>query len=268
MPPTASPSSPKARSLRPRTSSGRRAISFMPAPMPSAGAVTQRARAGRRPGAAYTPSGYVSLPCVTLFIAWTYTASKDQLLGRLARIEGQVRGVARMVDEERYCIDVLTQISAVAGGAGQGRARAAGRPRATLRARRRPGERVELTDELMGAVGRLMRRGWDDGSRRAHPPPRASDAHVGPGARRGGHQRDAPLPHRLRDRRGAGMVIGTRARLLGLGTIALAVILAFLFGYTLTSLPLLRAGLALCGRVRSRSRRTRSASRRWRSWTT
>lgn len=42
-----------------------------------------------------------------------YTASKDQLLDRLARIEGQVRGVARMVEEDRYCIDVLTQISAV-----------------------------------------------------------------------------------------------------------------------------------------------------------
>jgi len=32
---------------------------------------------------------------------------------RLARIEGQVRGIARMVDEERYCIDILTQLSAV-----------------------------------------------------------------------------------------------------------------------------------------------------------
>ena len=37
-----------------------------------------------------------------------YTATKDQLLARLARVEGQVRGVARMVDEDRYCIDVLT----------------------------------------------------------------------------------------------------------------------------------------------------------------
>ena len=42
-----------------------------------------------------------------------YSATKDQLLGRLARIEGQVRGVSKMVDEERYCIDVLTQISAI-----------------------------------------------------------------------------------------------------------------------------------------------------------
>ena len=42
-----------------------------------------------------------------------YTATKDQLLARLARVEGQVRGVARMVDEDRYCIDVLTQVSAI-----------------------------------------------------------------------------------------------------------------------------------------------------------
>jgi CsoR family transcriptional regulator, copper-sensing transcriptional repressor len=42
-----------------------------------------------------------------------YTATKEQLRDRLARIEGQVRGVARMVEEDRYCIDVLTQISAI-----------------------------------------------------------------------------------------------------------------------------------------------------------
>lgn len=36
-----------------------------------------------------------------------------QLLTRLVRIEGQVRGVARMVEEDRYCIDILTQIQAV-----------------------------------------------------------------------------------------------------------------------------------------------------------
>ena len=41
-----------------------------------------------------------------------YTASKEQLLDRLARVEGQVRGVSRMVEEDRYCIDVLTQVSA------------------------------------------------------------------------------------------------------------------------------------------------------------
>ena len=39
--------------------------------------------------------------------------AKDALAKRLKRIEGQVRGLQRMVDEERYCIDVLTQIAAV-----------------------------------------------------------------------------------------------------------------------------------------------------------
>jgi DNA-binding FrmR family transcriptional regulator len=39
--------------------------------------------------------------------------NKPRLLNRLSRIEGQVRGVARMVEEDRYCIDVLTQIAAV-----------------------------------------------------------------------------------------------------------------------------------------------------------
>ncbi|MDB5691346.1 MAG: hypothetical protein JWO81_409 [Alphaproteobacteria bacterium] len=39
-------------------------------------------------------------------------ANKEKLLNRLHRIEGQIRGVARMVAEDRYCIDVLTQIQA------------------------------------------------------------------------------------------------------------------------------------------------------------
>jgi DNA-binding FrmR family transcriptional regulator len=41
-----------------------------------------------------------------------YTSRKDSVQKRLRRIEGQVRGVQRMVDEDQYCIDVLTQISA------------------------------------------------------------------------------------------------------------------------------------------------------------
>jgi len=41
------------------------------------------------------------------------TQKDPKLLSRLARIEGQVRGVARMVEEERYCIDVLDQIQAI-----------------------------------------------------------------------------------------------------------------------------------------------------------
>jgi DNA-binding FrmR family transcriptional regulator len=88
-----------------------------------------------------------------------YTATKDALLNRLRRVEGQVRGVQGMVEDDRYCIDVLTQISAiqaaldkvalgllddhvqhcVMGADAEGKA--------------------EMTDELMAAVARLMRRG-------------------------------------------------------------------------------------------------------------
>jgi CsoR family transcriptional regulator, copper-sensing transcriptional repressor len=42
-----------------------------------------------------------------------YSMHKDDYRKRLARIEGQVRGLARMIDEDQYCIDVLTQIASV-----------------------------------------------------------------------------------------------------------------------------------------------------------
>lgn len=42
-----------------------------------------------------------------------YAADKGKLLSRLARVEGQIRGVARMVEDDRYCVDILTQISAI-----------------------------------------------------------------------------------------------------------------------------------------------------------
>ncbi|MDQ6753625.1 MAG: metal-sensitive transcriptional regulator [Actinomycetota bacterium] len=42
-----------------------------------------------------------------------YTTDKDAYLRRLKRIEGQVRGIARMVDEDKYCIDILTQVAAI-----------------------------------------------------------------------------------------------------------------------------------------------------------
>lgn len=42
-----------------------------------------------------------------------YAADRDAILKRLRRIEGQVRGIAKMVEDDRYCIDILTQVSAV-----------------------------------------------------------------------------------------------------------------------------------------------------------
>jgi DNA-binding FrmR family transcriptional regulator len=89
-----------------------------------------------------------------------YTATKDQLQSRLRRIEGQVRGIERMVDDDRYCIDVLTQISAVqaaldkvALGLLDGHARHCMHEGAT------DGRADEMASEMMAAVGRLMKRG-------------------------------------------------------------------------------------------------------------
>ena len=89
-----------------------------------------------------------------------YQASKVELLDRLARVKGQVGGIERMVQEDRYCIDVLTQISAVqaaldkvALGLLDGHARTCVIDADT------PELQNERTVELMAAVGRLMRRG-------------------------------------------------------------------------------------------------------------
>jgi DNA-binding FrmR family transcriptional regulator len=89
-----------------------------------------------------------------------YTANKAELLNRLARAEGQVRGLHRMVEDDRYCIDVLTQINAVqvaldkiALGLLDGHAR---------HCLRGEGEGPDgpdaQADELMGAVGRMLSR--------------------------------------------------------------------------------------------------------------
>jgi CsoR family transcriptional regulator, copper-sensing transcriptional repressor len=85
-----------------------------------------------------------------------YTASKDQLLKRLARIEGQVRGLTRMVEEDRYCIDVLTQIQATEAAL-QGVALGLLDDHVRHCMSGKAADREEKTTELMGAVGRLVR---------------------------------------------------------------------------------------------------------------
>jgi DNA-binding FrmR family transcriptional regulator len=89
-----------------------------------------------------------------------YSATKDQLMARLARIEGQVRGVQGMVEDDRYCMDVLTQINAiqaaldkVALGLLDDHAR-----HCMLGEGAGPKEPREQVQELMGAVGRMLRR--------------------------------------------------------------------------------------------------------------
>ncbi len=89
-----------------------------------------------------------------------YTASKDQLQKRLARIEGQVRGISRMVEEDRYCIDILTQISAIQAGLDKV---ALGllddhTRHCLLGEGSGPKDPDAQVAELMGAVGRLVHR--------------------------------------------------------------------------------------------------------------
>jgi DNA-binding FrmR family transcriptional regulator len=89
-----------------------------------------------------------------------YAASKDDLRKRLRRVEGQVRGVQGMVDDDRYCIDILTQISAIQAALDKvalglldehTRHCVMGAPTAD--------EQSDKTQELLAAVARLMRRG-------------------------------------------------------------------------------------------------------------
>ncbi len=88
-----------------------------------------------------------------------YSATKDQLLKRLARIEGQVRGISRMVEDERYCIDVLTQIGAIQAALDKVALGLLDDHAKHCVMGASEGDRGEKTAELMGAVGRLMRRG-------------------------------------------------------------------------------------------------------------
>jgi len=89
-----------------------------------------------------------------------YTATKEQLQHRLARVEGQVRGISGMVEEDRYCIDVLTQINAVraaldkvALGLLDDHAR-----HCLVGGGGGPADPDEQVHELMSAVGRMLSR--------------------------------------------------------------------------------------------------------------
>ena len=84
-----------------------------------------------------------------------YSATKEQLLGRLARVEGQVRGVAGMVENERYCIDVLTQIAAIQAALDK---ISLGLLDDHARHCMQGSRAAQQVDELMGAVGRLLHR--------------------------------------------------------------------------------------------------------------
>jgi DNA-binding FrmR family transcriptional regulator len=88
-----------------------------------------------------------------------YSEDKEQLQSRLSRIEGQVRGVQRMVEEDRYCIDVLTQISAIRAALDKvALSLVDDHARNCMSGAARAGGREDQVDELMGALDRLLTR--------------------------------------------------------------------------------------------------------------
>jgi CsoR family transcriptional regulator, copper-sensing transcriptional repressor len=88
-----------------------------------------------------------------------YTANKDALLKRLRRIEGQVRGVEGMVEDDRYCIDVVTQVTAIQAALDKVALELLEDHAKVCVIGGEPSEQEERTEELMGTVRRLMRHG-------------------------------------------------------------------------------------------------------------
>jgi len=87
-----------------------------------------------------------------------YSMHKDDYRRRLARIEGQVRGLARMIDEDQYCIDVLTQIASVTKALQNvGLGLLDQHMRHCVMDAADHGEGSEKLDEAMHAVERLLR---------------------------------------------------------------------------------------------------------------
>jgi CsoR family transcriptional regulator, copper-sensing transcriptional repressor len=86
-----------------------------------------------------------------------YSADKDQLLTRLRRIEGQTRGIQKMVEDDRWCPDILQQIAAVRAALDKvALGLASGHVQHCMAMSDDPKRRDEMTDELMAAIGRLV----------------------------------------------------------------------------------------------------------------
>ncbi|MFY9489024.1 MAG: metal-sensitive transcriptional regulator [Solirubrobacterales bacterium] len=89
-----------------------------------------------------------------------YSADKEALVKRLRRIEGQVRGIQGMVEDDRYCIDVLTQITAAQAALDKVALRLLDdHTQHCVMSAKTAVDRDEKSQELMAAVGRMMRRG-------------------------------------------------------------------------------------------------------------
>jgi DNA-binding FrmR family transcriptional regulator len=86
-----------------------------------------------------------------------YTENREAVLKRLRRIEGQVRGVERMVEENRYCIDVVTQVTAIQAALDKVALELLSDHAAHCVVGAKGDEQQERTEELMNAVSRLLR---------------------------------------------------------------------------------------------------------------
>lgn len=88
-----------------------------------------------------------------------YTADKGAVLKRVRRIEGQVRGIEGMVEDDRYCIDVVTQITAVQAALDKVALKLLDDHAQHCVIGAGADEQGERTEELMGAVRRMLRHG-------------------------------------------------------------------------------------------------------------
>ncbi len=87
-----------------------------------------------------------------------YIDNKEQVVNRLRRISGQIGGLERMVEEERYCIDILTQVSAVQAAIDKvALALLDEHTRHCVVGAKSAKEREAKTEEMMEAVGRLLK---------------------------------------------------------------------------------------------------------------
>jgi DNA-binding FrmR family transcriptional regulator len=88
-----------------------------------------------------------------------YAMNKEDLVGRLKRVEGQVRGLQRMIEEDKYCIDVLTQLNSVSAALkAVGVGLLDGHARHCLRESFEQGEGDAKVDEMVAAMARFVGR--------------------------------------------------------------------------------------------------------------
>jgi DNA-binding FrmR family transcriptional regulator len=88
-----------------------------------------------------------------------YTMQKQQLQTRLRRIEGQVRGVARMIDQDKYCVDVVTQVAAIQAALDKvSLGLLDGHIRGCVREEIQSGGGDAKVDELLQVMDRVLRR--------------------------------------------------------------------------------------------------------------